>query len=104
MDAIEELSLQSLFADKQRRVLGLQEAIFRNVKKMRFRPPEPPPKGAPAPPAPEPCSICMLEFEARQPLIVLPCKHSFHDPCVREWFKHASTCPLCRFDVAHDVR
>ncbi|OHT16074.1 hypothetical protein TRFO_42077 [Tritrichomonas foetus] len=43
------------------------------------------------------CPICYESFKAGEPVCELPCKHVFHDSCVRSWFQHeASTCPMCR--------
>ena len=41
------------------------------------------------------CSIC-LEMVINETVYDLPCKHIFHKPCLQEWFKTNSTCPLCR--------
>ncbi|PVF98691.1 hypothetical protein CPB86DRAFT_806709 [Serendipita vermifera] len=45
------------------------------------------------------CSICLDEFATEDVCITLECTHFFHQPCVREWFRSASTCPLCRYPV-----
>ncbi|KAI9591202.1 hypothetical protein BDF19DRAFT_455962 [Syncephalis fuscata] len=46
------------------------------------------------------CAVCKDEFacgdEARQ----LPCRHQYHDDCIRPWLKQSSTCPVCRADMA----
>ena len=42
------------------------------------------------------CSICLAEYEVSEMLVELPCKHQFHRPCVKEWFKRKNTCPLCK--------
>ena len=46
------------------------------------------------------CAICLDEFEHKEKVRVLPCKHRFHEPCLIPWLteRHAS-CPLCKFDV-----
>ena len=28
--------------------------------------------------------------------IILPCKHNFHQKCIKKWFQQSPTCPLCR--------
>ncbi|KAI0696634.1 hypothetical protein BC835DRAFT_1250107, partial [Cytidiella melzeri] len=43
------------------------------------------------------CPICFEDYEASDAVLRLPkCKHWFHKPCIQEWFKTASTCPICR--------
>lgn len=47
------------------------------------------------------CSLCLDAYEEDDSLVVLPCKHYFHQECVSRWFstkrqsKHP-TCPKCR--------
>ncbi|OHT15842.1 hypothetical protein TRFO_42245 [Tritrichomonas foetus] len=42
------------------------------------------------------CSICYEELKRGEKVCELPCKHIFHDVCVREWFQRESNCPMCR--------
>jgi hypothetical protein len=46
------------------------------------------------------CAICLDEFEDKEKVRVLPCKHQFHEDCLVPWLteRHAS-CPLCKMDV-----
>jgi hypothetical protein len=50
------------------------------------------------------CAICLDEFEHKEKVRVLPCKHRFHEPCLTPWLteRHAS-CPLCKFDVLKHI-
>eukprot|EP00405_Crypthecodinium_cohnii_P029033 CAMPEP_0206504106 /NCGR_PEP_ID=MMETSP0324_2-20121206/55235_1 /ASSEMBLY_ACC=CAM_ASM_000836 /TAXON_ID=2866 /ORGANISM="Crypthecodinium cohnii, Strain Seligo" /LENGTH=258 /DNA_ID=CAMNT_0053993107 /DNA_START=33 /DNA_END=806 /DNA_ORIENTATION=+ len=53
------------------------------------------------------CAICILNIEAGEPCVVLPCaaKHRFHRDCARSWLSSRSVqCPLCRVDVRELVR
>ena len=45
----------------------------------------------------EECSICLDEFEHGASLQLLPCGHTFHRPCIREWLKGHNFCPLCKY-------
>ncbi|KAG7394761.1 hypothetical protein PHYBOEH_004689 [Phytophthora boehmeriae] len=45
------------------------------------------------------CCICLNDYEAAQPLRVLPCAHHFHKDCVDEWLLVNSTCPTCRKSI-----
>ena len=42
------------------------------------------------------CAICKSEFEKKEVIIELACKHLLHDECISEWVKYKSECPVCR--------
>ena len=47
------------------------------------------------------CAVCKEQFsltaEADDLIIVtLPCKHPFHEGCIKPWLKSSGTCPVCR--------
>ena len=44
----------------------------------------------------EDCAICQENFQLFSIVTKLECEHLFHTDCISEWFKNASTCPLCR--------
>lgn len=48
---------------------------------------------------PEKCPICIAEYEEGDECGVLPCKHTFHDECIRTWTNTNRTCPLCRLSL-----
>ena len=45
------------------------------------------------------CPICLERYEEGSKCGVLPCKHGFHDFCIRSWFDVNSSCPLCRLQL-----
>ena len=45
------------------------------------------------------CPICLQEYEEGDKCCVLPCKHNFHDECIRTWTNVNRTCPLCRLSL-----
>ncbi|CAD7955589.1 unnamed protein product [Amoebophrya sp. A120] len=58
----------------------------------------------------EDCAFCLMEFEPRQNVQMLPCKHLFHSGCWRKHCVHSLKqrepvvkCPLCRTDVTELV-
>ncbi|DBA04785.1 TPA: hypothetical protein N0F65_004422, partial [Lagenidium giganteum] len=45
------------------------------------------------------CPICLIDFEDDEDVRKLPCKHIFHVPCVDEWLKRNTSCPMCKGNV-----
>jgi hypothetical protein len=45
------------------------------------------------------CIFCQEDFVQNHIIRILPCKHYFHNTCLKPWFKKNSICPMCRFDV-----
>jgi hypothetical protein len=41
------------------------------------------------------CSICICEYENGEEVLTLPCKHKFHDACIKQWLQQSVKCPLC---------
>jgi len=39
------------------------------------------------------CSVCKDEFVKEDTCLQLPCKHIFHDECIKPWLKTSATCP-----------
>jgi len=48
---------------------------------------------------PAPCSICLCDITIGNKSVILNCKHSFHHPCISEWFRINPSCPLCRAEI-----
>eukprot|EP00658_Telonema_sp_P-2_P053455 TRINITY_DN419_c0_g1_i4.p1 TRINITY_DN419_c0_g1~~TRINITY_DN419_c0_g1_i4.p1 ORF type:complete len:158 (+),score=39.70 TRINITY_DN419_c0_g1_i4:98-571(+) len=48
------------------------------------------------------CSVCLDDFNNSSVLTTMPCGHSFHSQCVKQWLEHHRTCPNCRADVSHE--
>eukprot|EP00928_Gymnodinium_smaydae_P053354 TRINITY_DN37364_c0_g1_i1.p1 TRINITY_DN37364_c0_g1~~TRINITY_DN37364_c0_g1_i1.p1 ORF type:complete len:309 (-),score=50.67 TRINITY_DN37364_c0_g1_i1:13-939(-) len=49
-------------------------------------------------PAPE-CCCCCEAFDSTKTIKRTPCKHYFHEDCLSQWLKLATTCPICRSDL-----
>lgn len=45
------------------------------------------------------CTVCIDDVGVGDEVVVLPCKHWFHDGCVVLWLKEHNTCPICRASV-----
>ena len=42
------------------------------------------------------CSVCLDEFKVGDIFGKLPCKHMFHEACIKKWFEQNNSCPICR--------
>ena len=40
------------------------------------------------------CSICMEDFTEAEEVVLCPCKHCYHDHCIKEWLRLKNSCPL----------
>lgn len=45
------------------------------------------------------CAICQNDYKKKDNILLLPCSHSFHQDCIKPWFKKNINCPNCRNDV-----
>jgi len=53
---------------------------------------------------PDDCSICLDSLFMKQ-VAYLPCKHSFHQSCLKQVFeKKMYSCPLCRYDLMNALK
>ncbi|KAJ1453388.1 hypothetical protein M885DRAFT_426595, partial [Pelagophyceae sp. CCMP2097] len=42
------------------------------------------------------CVICLEDFVDREKVKKLPCKHVYHNACIRKWLQQDMRCPTCR--------
>ncbi|KAL5499206.1 hypothetical protein ACEPAH_1724 [Sanghuangporus vaninii] len=42
------------------------------------------------------CGICLVQFKGGAFACLLPCRHAFHENCLRLWMRRGQNCPLCR--------
>ncbi|KAL6749712.1 hypothetical protein V8C86DRAFT_2837045 [Haematococcus lacustris] len=48
-----------------------------------------------------PCAVCLMEYEAGDELVHLPCRHVFHKACANNWLaQYSKLCPVCKMAVA----
>ena len=48
------------------------------------------------------CAVCKDEFEIGQELLLMPCKHYFHNDCLLPWLNERNSCPVCRYELPTD--
>merc|ERR1712032_1013622 len=55
----------------------------------------------------EACPICMENFDPSESdatdhqIVLTPCLHAFHEPCLSSWLRKHVECPSCRWDVTN---
>ena len=51
------------------------------------------------------CSICLCKYKITDILKILPCKHGFHNKCIKKWLSNEehNKCPLCNLDLKVEV-
>ena len=45
------------------------------------------------------CIICQENYKIGDNYIELPCKHFFHDNCIKSWIKTKTICPICKLQL-----
>jgi len=50
------------------------------------------------------CSICMDDVALDDEVSQLPCKHWFHEQCVKAWLGEHDTCPHCRKGIGEQTQ
>ncbi|XP_030470457.1 E3 ubiquitin-protein ligase AIP2 isoform X1 [Syzygium oleosum] len=48
------------------------------------------------------CAICRENLVVNDEMQELPCKHTFHPPCVKPWLDEHNSCPICRHELQTD--
>ena len=52
----------------------------------------------------EKCIICQYNFKELESIVVLPCKHCFHFPCIKPWITTQHHCPLCKENIREEKK
>jgi len=50
------------------------------------------------------CMVCLSNFADGEEVRPLPCGHVFHAPCIDEWLRRCTDCPICKANVDRAVR
>jgi E3 ubiquitin-protein ligase RNF115/126 len=48
------------------------------------------------------CSVCKEEFNLKETIKKMPCKHYFHTDCIGPWLEQRNSCPTCRHELPTD--
>ncbi|KAL4385119.1 hypothetical protein GQ457_15G012780 [Hibiscus cannabinus] len=78
--------------------VGLQPSIIRSIAVCKYKRGEGLVEGTE-------CSVCLNEFQEDEALRLLPkCSHAFHIPCIDNWLRSHTNCPMCRAPIVSDAR
>ncbi|XP_058193388.1 E3 ubiquitin-protein ligase SDIR1-like [Rhododendron vialii] len=47
----------------------------------------------------ESCRVCLEEFVKGEKVTCMPCRHVFHEGCIKTWLRTSHVCPICRFKM-----
>jgi len=48
------------------------------------------------------CTVCTEKYRLNELCNLLPCKHFFHQDCIKPWLQLHNTCPVCRYELKTD--
>ncbi|XP_071737081.1 E3 ubiquitin-protein ligase AIP2-like [Rutidosis leptorrhynchoides] len=48
------------------------------------------------------CAICKENLVVNDSMQEMPCKHTFHPPCLKPWLDEHNSCPICRHELRTD--
>ncbi|GMH28469.1 hypothetical protein Nepgr_030312 [Nepenthes gracilis] len=48
------------------------------------------------------CAICKEKLTMGDQMQEMPCKHTFHPPCLKPWLDEHNSCPICRHELPTD--
>lgn len=48
------------------------------------------------------CAICKENLLVNDSMQEMPCKHTFHPPCLKPWLDEHNSCPICRHELRTD--
>lgn len=48
------------------------------------------------------CAICKDRLVEGDKMQEMPCKHTFHPPCLKPWLDEHNSCPICRHELPTD--
>ena len=45
------------------------------------------------------CTICLEDFIEREEVVLCPCKHCYHQHCIKDWLRMKNSCPMCKLTI-----
>lgn len=50
------------------------------------------------------CSVCYYHAKENEEMTILPCKHTFHSECIKEWLRKEKMCPMCKQEIITKIQ
>lgn len=50
------------------------------------------------------CVICQNNFEEKDKVAFLNCKHIYHNDCITNWSKYKQECPICKNPIPYNLK
>ena len=45
------------------------------------------------------CTICLEDFTEGEEVVLCPCKHCYHQYCIKDWLRMKNSCPMCKLTI-----
>ena len=45
------------------------------------------------------CTICLEDFMEGEEVVLCPCKHCYHQHCIKDWLRMKNSCPMCKLTI-----
>ena len=45
------------------------------------------------------CTICLEDFMEAEEVVLCPCKHCYHQHCIKDWLRMKNSCPMCKLTI-----
>ena len=45
------------------------------------------------------CTICLEDFSEGEEVVLCPCKHCYHQHCIKDWLRMKNSCPMCKLTI-----
>jgi hypothetical protein len=48
--------------------------------------------------------VCYYNAKEDEEMTILPCKHTFHTECIKEWLVKEKMCPMCKQEIITKIQ
>ena len=50
----------------------------------------------------ERCPVCITDVQMEEQIMTLPCRHVYHEECLRPWLAENKRCPTCKVELTEE--